>query len=133
MHFISELLILQAAPPMKPSIDVLELLLKGGVVMIPLAILSVLALVLIIERSLFYGRQLKYSDATYREFLQHMSARNNAGATAVCNGTAGDAFFPMPQLTSEASPKWTRPWKKPPKWKWHDSRKTSITCPSSQV
>lgn len=85
MHFISELFILQAAPPMKPSIDVLELLLKGGVVMIPLAILSVLALVLIIERSLFYGRHLKYSDATYREFLQHMNGRNSEGAAAVCN------------------------------------------------
>jgi len=85
MHFLSQLHFLQAAPSMKPSIDVLELLLKGGVVMIPLAILSVLALVLIIERSLFYGHHLKYSDATYREFLQHMNARNSAGASAVCS------------------------------------------------
>lgn len=70
--------------PVKPSIDVFELLLKGGMVMIPLALLSVLALVMIIERSMYFSRHLKIPDAAYREFLSHMSRGDLKKANAVC-------------------------------------------------
>jgi len=80
-HFHS--LILQALP-MKPSIDVLDLLIKGGLVMIPLALLSVAALIMIIERSLFFGKNIKYSDKVFKEFLGNMSQGKMNEAAAVC-------------------------------------------------
>jgi biopolymer transport protein ExbB len=76
--------LLQANSAVKPSIDVFELLLKGGVVMIPLALLSLAALVLIIERMLFFGKNLKYPEAVFREFLSRMLNSDRKGAAAIC-------------------------------------------------
>jgi len=76
---------LQTATPLKPSIDVFELLLKGGIVMVPLALLSVLALVMIIERSLYFNKHLKTADQAYKEFLSHMSRSNLKAAASVCH------------------------------------------------
>ncbi|MFN8776491.1 MAG: MotA/TolQ/ExbB proton channel family protein [Flavobacteriales bacterium] len=71
-------------PVIRPTIDVLDILLKGGIVMVPLALLSVLALVLIIERSLFFNKNLRYKESVYREYLALMGQRDLKGASAVC-------------------------------------------------
>lgn len=79
MHYL-----LQSAPAVKPTLDVFALLLKGGVVMIPLGLLSVAALVIIMEKMLYFGKQLKYSDETFQQFLGLMSRGRFDEASSLC-------------------------------------------------
>lgn len=94
----SEIMItlLQTDAIVKPSIDVFQLLLKGGVVMIPLAVLSVLAVILIIQKLLFFGKQIKVSEDRYREFLGYMSQGKLTEAREICtkeNNSWGRIFM----------------------------------------
>lgn len=55
------------------SIQLIPLLMKGGIVMIPLLLLSLIALIIIIERLLFFSSQLKVSKGVPEKFAEALS------------------------------------------------------------
>lgn len=80
-------LFLQVDTTVKPSIDIFALLMKGGVVMIPLAVLSLVAVILILERLLFLGKNTKISEANHKALIQHLTSGNYDAAAQLCSKT----------------------------------------------
>ena len=76
---------LQVDTTVKPSIDIFALLMKGGVVMIPLAVLSLVAVILILERLLFLGKNTKISEANHKALIQHLTSGNYDAAAQLCS------------------------------------------------
>lgn len=94
--------LLQATAPNTASLDIFSLLMKGGVVMIPLLLLSLIAVILIIDRMLFFSKNLKIKEKNFTSLLEHIAADRHEEATTLCSkeenswgrifiyGTAGD-------------------------------------------
>jgi biopolymer transport protein ExbB len=72
-----------AAPPIK-ELSVLELLMKGGVIMIPLILFLAIAIFFIIERYLFFRQRSGIHDNLVRDVLDKLYAGNIQGADALC-------------------------------------------------
>ncbi len=67
------------------SIKLIPLLMKGGVVMIPLLFLSVIALIIIIERLMFFSQNLKTSKKTFEKFATAFSQGKNQEAEQIAS------------------------------------------------
>lgn len=80
-------MILLQTEGVQPSLDVLGLLLKGGVVMIPLALLSVIALILIAERLMFFSNNLKIKDKDLSTLVDHISNGRYDQAKLLCESS----------------------------------------------
>ena len=76
-------LLLQASTT--KSLDVISLLAKGGVVMIFLAILSVLAIFFIIERMMFLGKNARVDQKVSAEYLRLMTSGKKEEAAELCS------------------------------------------------
>lgn len=72
-----------AAAPIK-ELSVLELLTKGGFMMIPLVVALVVAVFFIIERWLFFRQRSRINDNLVRDVLEKLYAGNIQGADALC-------------------------------------------------
>jgi biopolymer transport protein ExbB len=77
-------MILLQTDPIAPSIDVIALLMKGGIVMAVLLVLSMLALIVIMERLLFFGKNMKSSDAKLQKLATLISSGKSAEAQDLC-------------------------------------------------
>ncbi|MFN7312935.1 MAG: MotA/TolQ/ExbB proton channel family protein [Bacteroidota bacterium] len=76
-----------ATPPAQESLNLIELTLKGGPIMIPLAILSVMAVYLTIERYLTLKKASKL-DANFMANIKDLVLNGNIkGAKALCERT----------------------------------------------
>lgn len=78
------LTLLQTTAP-APSMDIFQLLMKGGVVMIPLAFISVVAIILIFERMMYYSKNLKADDKVFMQFVDLMRAGKKNDAANLCS------------------------------------------------
>ncbi len=74
------------APAAAPSqeISYLDLLFKGGFMMIPLMVFLALAIFFIIERLIFISKRASINDALVRDVLEKLYAGNIQGADALC-------------------------------------------------
>jgi biopolymer transport protein ExbB len=72
-----------AAAPVQ-ELSVLELLMKGGFIMIPLVAFLAIALFFIIERFIFLNHRSKINDNLVREVLDKLYSGNIQGADALC-------------------------------------------------
>ena len=78
---------LQAAPEgatYEKSLDLIGLIFKGGWVMIPLLLLSILTIVIVIERYLFLGKQGVGKKNNFESFLAALKVGNNKEAMRLC-------------------------------------------------
>ncbi|MCC6600322.1 MAG: MotA/TolQ/ExbB proton channel family protein [Crocinitomicaceae bacterium] len=75
---------LQSAPAGDASLDIFSLLMKGGVVMIPLVILSLIAVILIVERIMFFNKNLQLSEKNFSELIKHVEAGKMEEAMSLC-------------------------------------------------
>ena len=74
---------LNAAPQganYEKSLDLIGLIFKGGWVMIPLLLLSILTIVIVIERYLFLGKQGVGKKNNFESFLAALKVGNNTEA-----------------------------------------------------
>ncbi len=60
----------------------MELMEKGGVMMLPIMVSSVLALAVIVERALAFSRNRSFGEAAWRRLLDKVRAGDSAGAVA---------------------------------------------------
>lgn len=72
------------AMAVEPSLDVIGLLMKGGIVMLILALLSVVALILIAERMMFYGKNLKVSDERFKQVAKAIQGNDANEVRNIC-------------------------------------------------
>lgn len=70
--------------PVEPSLDVIGLLMKGGVVMLILVLLSVAALILIAERMMFFSKNLRVSDAKLKELAKAVESGKPDDVRSIC-------------------------------------------------
>ena len=77
-------MILLQTDPIAPSIDVIALLMKGGIVMAVLLVLSMLALIVIMERLLFFGKNMKSSDVKLQKLGTLISSGKSEEAQNLC-------------------------------------------------
>jgi len=78
---------LQAAPEgatYEKSLDLIGLIFKGGWVMIPLLLLSILTIVIVVERYLFLGKQGVGKKNNFENFLAALKVGNNKEAMRLC-------------------------------------------------
>lgn len=96
-------MILLQTEGVQPSLDVLGLLLKGGVVMIPLALLSVIALILIAERLMFFSNNMKANDKDLAALTDLLSQGKKNEALQLCKSSKGSwgRIFIYSGMTSE--------------------------------
>lgn len=89
----------------QPSLDVLQLLMKGGVVMIPLALLSITAIVIIFERLLYFNKQLSTDEKVFAHFVKLMreGKRNDAAEWCAKQKNAFGRIFLYASETQAAS------------------------------
>lgn len=66
------------------SLDVFALLTKGGVVMIPLMLLSVIAIVLIFERMMFFSKNLNTDEKNFKHLLDLLRDNKKKEAAEWC-------------------------------------------------
>jgi biopolymer transport protein ExbB len=95
---------LQAAPQgatYEKSLDLIGLIFKGGWVMIPLLLLSILTIVIVIERYLFLGKQGVGKKNNFENFLAALKVGNNAEAARLCeeDNAAWSRIFQYAALT----------------------------------
>ena len=95
---------LQAAPEgatYEKSLDLIGLIFKGGWVMIPLLLLSILTIVIVIERYLFLGKQGVGKKNSFESFLAALKVGNNKEATRLCeeDNAAWSRIFQYAALT----------------------------------
>jgi biopolymer transport protein ExbB len=76
---------LQIDTTVQPSIDIFALLMKGGFVMIPLALLSLAAVVIIVERLIFFSKNTAIKDEQFTRLLQHLQAGKHDAAAQLCS------------------------------------------------
>jgi len=76
--------LLQAAEQ-NHSIDIFALIMKGGFVMIPLLILSVLAVILIFERILFLNKNFQVNDKKFEHLTDLLRNGKTNDAAEYCN------------------------------------------------
>jgi biopolymer transport protein ExbB len=95
---------LQAAPEgatYEKSLDLIGLIFKGGWVMIPLLLLSILTIVIVIERYLFLGKQGVGKKNNFENFLAALKVGNNKEAARLCeeDNAAWSRIFQYAALT----------------------------------
>ncbi len=95
---------LQAAPEgatYEKSLDLIGLIFKGGWVMIPLLLLSILTIVIVIERYLFLGKQGIGKKNNFENFLAALKVGNNTEAARLCeeDNAAWSRIFQYAALT----------------------------------
>ncbi len=95
---------LQAAPEgatYEKSLDLIGLIFKGGWVMIPLLFLSILTIVIVIERYLFLGKQGVGKKNNFENFLAALKVGNNTEAARLCeeDNAAWSRIFQYAALT----------------------------------
>jgi biopolymer transport protein ExbB len=95
---------LQAAPEgatYEKSLDLIGLIFKGGWVMIPLLLLSILTIVIVIERYLFLGKQGVGKKNNFENFLAALKVGNNQEAARLCeeDNAAWSRIFQYAALT----------------------------------
>ena len=95
---------LQAAPEgatYEKSLDLIGLIFKGGWVMIPLLLLSILTIVIVIERYLFLGKQGVGKKSNFENFLAALKVGNNTEAARLCeeDNAAWSRIFQYAALT----------------------------------
>jgi biopolymer transport protein ExbB len=95
---------LQAAPQgatYEKSLDLIGLIFKGGWVMIPLLLLSILTIVIVIERYLFLGKQGVGKKNNFENFLAALKVGNNTEAARLCeeDNAAWSRIFQYAALT----------------------------------
>lgn len=95
---------LQAAPEgatYEKSVDLIGLIFKGGWVMIPLLLLSILTIVIVIERYLFLGKQGVGKKNNFENFLAALKGGNNTEAARLCeeDNAAWSRIFQYAALT----------------------------------
>jgi len=95
---------LQAAPEgatYEKSLDLIGLIFKGGWVMIPLLLLSILTIVIVIERYLFLGKQGVGRKNNFENFLAALKVGNNTEAARLCeeDNAAWSRIFQYAALT----------------------------------
>jgi biopolymer transport protein ExbB len=76
---------LQVDTTVQPSIDIFALLTKGGVVMIPLALLSLAAVVLIVERLIFFSKNTVVKEEHFSTLLKHLQEGKYDEAAQLCS------------------------------------------------
>lgn len=74
----------EASP--EAGLSVMELLLKGGPVMIPIVLLSIVALALFIERLLYISKAGKLDDRLFAEVKKLLNNGDVSGALKICAG-----------------------------------------------
>lgn len=67
------------------SMDVIALLMKGGVVMIPLLLLSVVTFIIMFERMMFYGKSMKMKQEDFSQLVAALEKKDSAKATQLCS------------------------------------------------
>jgi biopolymer transport protein ExbB len=82
-----------ANTPQAQGMSFLELMVKGGIVMIPIALLSLISLYIIIERYLSIKKATKYDPGFIMGINQNLITGNITSARAMCH-TAGDHALP---------------------------------------
>ncbi|MFA9219592.1 MAG: MotA/TolQ/ExbB proton channel family protein [Sediminibacterium sp.] len=95
---------LQASPEgatYEKSLDLIGLIFKGGWVMIPLLLLSILTIVIVIERYLFLGKQGVGKKNNFENFLAALKVGNNTEAARLCeeDNAAWSRIFQYAALT----------------------------------
>ncbi len=95
---------LQTAPEgatYEKSLDLIGLIFKGGWVMIPLLLLSILTIVIVIERYLFLGKQGVGKKNNFENFLAALKVGNNTEAARLCeeDNAAWSRIFQYAALT----------------------------------
>lgn len=70
--------------PAEQSIDVIALLMKGGVVMIPLLLLSIVTFILMFERMMFFGKSMKMKQEEFTQLVGALEANDLKKATEIC-------------------------------------------------
>jgi len=95
---------LQAAPEgatYEKSLDLIGLIFKGGWVMIPLLLLSILTIVIVIERYLFLGKQGVGRKSNFESFLAALKVGKNKEAMRLCeeDNAAWSRIFQYAALT----------------------------------
>ena len=95
---------LQTAPEgatYEKSLDLIGLIFKGGWVMIPLLLLSILTIVIVIERYLFQGKQGVGKKNNFESFLAALKVGNNKEAMRLCeeDNAAWSRIFQYAALT----------------------------------
>ena len=95
---------LQAAPEgatYEKSLDLIGLIFKGGWVMVPLLLLSILTIVIVIERYLFLGKQGIGKKNNFENFLAALKVGNNTEAARLCeeDNAAWSRIFQYAALT----------------------------------
>lgn len=81
------MILLQATE--KPSIEVFDLIFKGGWVMIPMALLLVYTIYIIIERSLYFSQQNIAPAEKSRRHIELLRTGENHGASQLCTTVKG--------------------------------------------
>lgn len=76
-------MILQSMPA-EQSIDVIALLMKGGVVMIPLVLLSVVTFIIIFERMMFFGKAMKLDNTNITKLSEALAKKDTNAAAKIC-------------------------------------------------
>ncbi|MFM7770345.1 MAG: MotA/TolQ/ExbB proton channel family protein [Bacteroidota bacterium] len=100
---------LQTTPPdgltVETSLNIIELLMKGGWVMYPLFLLSIIVIVIAIERMIYFGKQGVSKTAGFQEFLGAMSQKNYNRAMTICeeNNSAWARVFQFATLENKSS------------------------------
>ena len=87
------------------SLNLVELLMKGGWVMYPLFALSVLVIIIAIERMLYFGKQGVSNTGGFQEFLESMTHGNHEQAMRVCeeNNSAWARIFQFATLRNKSA------------------------------
>lgn len=76
--------IMPVEPASIEKLSMLELLMKGGIVMIPLILSFAIAIFFIVERWLFFNQRTKINDNLVRDVLDKLYSGNIQGADALC-------------------------------------------------
>lgn len=74
----------QAAPPTEDRMSLLELIWKGGIIMIPLGILSLISVYLIIERYIFIKKASRTGNNFLNSIRDVLHSNNLEAAKALC-------------------------------------------------
>jgi biopolymer transport protein ExbB len=98
-------MLLQGAP-VEQSLDIIGLLIKGGVVMLILLLLSVAAIIIIAERLMFISKNAKIDDKSLETLASLMEKNDKAGMRALCEkrGDSWGRIFNYAAITDVATP-----------------------------
>ena len=102
------MLFLQSIPEgatMSKSIDLLDLFFKGGWVMYPLLLLSIVVFIVVVDRLRYYSKQGMKNTQSFEQFLVLLKSGKRAEALALCEkeNTAWSRIFQFATLNDVSS------------------------------